>query len=281
MKKTIEKISITDIAGLPGITHLRAHHISQEFDPHTHDEYVIGLIEAGNAVTRYNKQIVVLPTESVMTLNPGDVHSGRDMDGGVLSYQLFYIAPKVFGQLLSDPHRLPVFSSINISQQIHLSVLKNTFAILNSHHGLLGKQEATIELLQHVANYTLFIPSPLKTPSSICAIDIVHDYLQTYYNQPITIEELSRVAGLQRDYLIRAFHTKFGLPPYKYLLQIRIERSKPLLLSGKSIAEVANLVGFADQSHYSRFFKRFVGVSPGAFQKGHYRSRKSKMRDVL
>lgn len=61
----------------------------------------------------------------------------------------------------------------------------------------------------------------------------------------------------------RTFKHVTGVAPHQYVLKVRLERAKSLLLRGNlSIAEVAHKVGFFDQSHFTRYFKRLVGVTP-------------------
>jgi AraC family transcriptional regulator len=60
-----------------------------------------------------------------------------------------------------------------------------------------------------------------------------------------------------------------GEPPHRYVIRLRIERAKELLREGRlSLAQVAAAVGFADQCHFNRHFKRLVGETPGQFLPG-------------
>jgi AraC-like DNA-binding protein len=73
-------------------------------------------------------------------------------------------------------------------------------------------------------------------------------------------------------HLVRTFHHAFGLPPHAYLLGRRIEAARHLLLAGEPIAQVAASVGFVDQSHLTRHFKRHVGTTPARYAAGGRRS---------
>ena len=55
------------------------------------------------------------------------------------------------------------------------------------------------------------------------------------------------------------------MPPHLYLTQVRIERAKTLLTEGLPPAHVAAETGFVDQSHFTKRFKRIVGVTPGQY----------------
>lgn len=67
--------------------------------------------------------------------------------------------------------------------------------------------------------------------------------------------------------LRRAFLRAKGVTPYRYLQAIRIGRAKALLEQGVSPADAALESGFADQSHFSTFFQRYIGLSPAAYQR--------------
>jgi transcriptional regulator GlxA family with amidase domain len=66
--------------------------------------------------------------------------------------------------------------------------------------------------------------------------------------------------------LLRSFRAEVGMPPYAWLAQHRVARARGLLEQGHSPAEAAVLTGFADQAHLTRWFRRVVGVTPGAYR---------------
>ena len=81
----------------------------------------------------------------------------------------------------------------------------------------------------------------------------------------LTLAELSFIADMSPHYFARTFKHVTGVAPHQYVLNARLERAKSLLLRGNvSIAEVAQKVGFFDQSHFTNYFKRLVGVTPQA-----------------
>ena len=69
-----------------------------------------------------------------------------------------------------------------------------------------------------------------------------------------------------QSYFLRTFTKQVGISPYRYLQNIRIDQSKKLLESGIPPVEVANLTGFSDQSHFTNFFKEFIGITPKQYQ---------------
>lgn len=91
------------------------------------------------------------------------------------------------------------------------------------------------------------------------------DYLHANLAQDISLDQLAQSVNLSPSHLRRLFKQATGLAPHQYLLQLRVNRAKELLLTRSfSVGEVAAEVGFADQSHLHRHFKRIFGVTPKA-----------------
>lgn len=67
--------------------------------------------------------------------------------------------------------------------------------------------------------------------------------------------------------MLRLFAKEKGITPYGYLEMVRINRAKALLESGESPAEAALKTGFSDQSHFTNFFKKFIGLTPKQYGK--------------
>ena len=85
---------------------------------------------------------------------------------------------------------------------------------------------------------------------------------------PPGLTELAADAGLSRYQLLRSFRAEVGMPPYAWLAQYRVGRARALLDRGHGLAQAAALAGFADQAHLTRWFRRVVGVTPGAYRNG-------------
>ncbi|HEY2852030.1 MAG TPA: AraC family transcriptional regulator [Gemmatimonadaceae bacterium] len=89
---------------------------------------------------------------------------------------------------------------------------------------------------------------------------------------PLTIDVLAREAGLSPAHFARSFKESVGSAPHQHLLALRLDRARRLLdTPDVALSDVAFRTGFADQAHFTRFFKRRFGVTPGALLRAHRR----------
>lgn len=95
--------------------------------------------------------------------------------------------------------------------------------------------------------------------------DQLRDLLDAHVTTGITLREASARLGAHPTHLVRAFTAAFGLPPHAYLTGRRIDLARRLLLDGRPPAQVAAAVGFYDQAHLSRHFRRYLGTTPARF----------------
>jgi transcriptional regulator of acetoin/glycerol metabolism len=91
----------------------------------------------------------------------------------------------------------------------------------------------------------------------------VCDYIESHFDQRISLDSLAAMAGLSRDHFARAFHQSVGMPPHGYLLRRRLDHVEQLLRETQlPLSQIAVATGFSDQSHLARHFRRQTGMSP-------------------
>lgn len=109
---------------------------------------------------------------------------------------------------------------------------------------------------------------PKLLPDSATYINLGMEYMQTFYNSNITIEDICDEIHVSPFHFIRTFKQKTGLSPHQYLLSVRIQKAKELLQSGEySVGEVAALCGFFSVPHFSNTFKSITGQSPSNYKR--------------
>lgn len=93
------------------------------------------------------------------------------------------------------------------------------------------------------------------------------------FANPITLKDLSKVNARTPSQIIRAFRKELGITPHAWLIRMRVARGTALIEDGEPIASVASEVGFVDQTHFTRHFKRIHGETPARFRAASQRDR--------
>jgi AraC family transcriptional regulator len=94
----------------------------------------------------------------------------------------------------------------------------------------------------------------------------VRQYIRTNLTEDIHVAQLAALVRLSPHYFSQVFRQAVGVPPHRYVLRERIREAQQLLSAGAmSLAELATHLGFSDQSHFSRAFRKVTGMTPGAY----------------
>jgi AraC-like DNA-binding protein len=132
----------------------------------------------------------------------------------------------------------------------------------------------TPELQLHDHSSAAWMPAPEAfefTPStrrglSRPVLQRACDHIERHLGDEMSLSAIARVAGMSRFHFARLFRASTGHSPMAYLLRKRIERAKTLLGCGElAICEIAATLGFSDQSHFSRTFRKIEGMTPKQF----------------
>jgi AraC family transcriptional regulator len=98
----------------------------------------------------------------------------------------------------------------------------------------------------------------------------VFEFLEAHLTEDIGLDELAQQVGLSQSQFARAFKVSSGLPPYQRCLHNRVKRAQEMLLNGSdSFSDIAIQIGFADQSHFTKTFRRVTGTTPADWKRAH------------
>jgi len=249
---------------------LRARYVRQSFPRHFHETFVVCVDERGAHGSWYRGANLIIPERAVTVVPPGEVHTGQPVPGWPWHYRAIYPSAALLTELAGDiglpPTQVPSFPSLWLND----AALTREFLRAHRAHEedpdpLVAEGGVLEVLMALVRRHALGRRSGAAQRPPNAAAQRTIEYLNDCFAHRITLDHLARAVGLTRYFVLRAFRRATGIPPYAYLTQIRVERAKKLLRAELPIAAVARRVGFADQSHLTRHFKRLVGVTPGAF----------------
>ena len=105
--------------------------------------------------------------------------------------------------------------------------------------------------------------NPLQHKSSEYAIRFVKQYIKEHISEDITISTLAEVTGYNADYLARTFRSQTGITIGQYIINVRMQRIKTLMLDDAlSLDDIAQQTGFSSRAYFNRFIKRIANISP-------------------
>lgn len=101
-------------------------------------------------------------------------------------------------------------------------------------------------------------------------VTAVSNYIQHHLSEPITTEQIAASLYISRTHLSARFHKETGITLSDYILKEKTEEAKRLLrYTDKSLAAISAYLGFSSQSHFSRTFRKYAGITPGEYRAKH------------
>jgi AraC-like DNA-binding protein len=247
---------------VPGIHEVfHARFVDHAYPPHTHDTWTVFIVDEG--AIRYDLEARHRGATGarVTILPPHVVHDGRA--AGDLGYRkrVLYLGTDVLderliGRAVDDP---------DIEDQAVVRGLRALHRVLRHPNETL-EAEAMLavvktELQEHLDGR---IADPRERPDGDVAADL-RDLLDQHSFEPMTLTEAGRILHVSPAHLVRCFTRSFGIAPHRYVVARRIDAARPRLLDGEPVAQVATGVGFHDQAHFTRHFRRHVGTTPARY----------------
>ncbi|MEE1673838.1 AraC family transcriptional regulator [Agarivorans aestuarii] len=254
---------------LPFVELRQAKHSAACYHSHSHDEFSFGVIDTGEAVYKNMQCHHHINQGHTVTINPGDVHSCNPKQGA-WSYRMLFVDTAWIGQLQQEMLARPAsdfcaFEQHYLSDQHSYHLLDKVFNSISLESDSLEQESLLIAFLeqQFVGKH------PLRAELRCIAkpqLKRVEECIQDQLDSQLSLSDLAEVAGLSRYHLVRSFKQAYGLSPHAFQLNQRINLAKALLREGSSIADTALDLGFADQSHFQRNFKKRLALTPRQYQ---------------
>ena len=249
--------------------------------PHMHNEIEILHIEHGQSQIKVAGNTFCVSEGDLVFINPLEVHSItiNNVTGyshRCICFDTSLIADKdVQIEITNGFIKIPCYFEKN---SIHAEILKDNFtklfnAVLKDEPSLLFESAAYISFIfAHLTKNKLLIKNAFPESNKLFYRSITK-YLEKHYADSISSKDAAYAIGYTQSYFCRAFRKCFGMNFSEYLNIYRISVSKAMLeYSSTKITDAAYECGFSSPVHFSRCFKKYVGMSPSEYQKCQYKS---------
>lgn len=266
-----ERVSFRRPLGHRGLETLAAHYVRQTFKPHSHPEYLIGVITGGvHSVWCRGERHAARPG-TLVSMRPGDVHHGNAAVEAGWVQRMFYVDETTMAEVLADRRDassapLPDFGRCSRHDAVLAARLERIHATVHASRLTLSRDAAWVAFAEVVAVLAGGAPgnSDRSAPSDTRARTLV-DYLHAHAGEDVSLDVLASLAGLRRRQTIDLFKRQTGLPPHAYHIGLKVRLVQDRLREGHAPAAAAAEAGFADQSHMARHFAAIVGMTPAAY----------------
>ena len=235
--------------------------VHHHFAPHSHDEMMIGVMHAGSLRFRRGRTTHVVGRGGLSIVNPGDVHTGGRYRGDVLAYTALYPRADVLER--AGIGSAGEFSTAVLDDAVLWHAL---FEATREDTEPLRAEELIVQAIAAMgARYGGAQATRRNRPYCHSAVGRAVDFIEAHYDESLTLDRLSTVAGIGARHLIRSFRRATGLTPHAFVRQTRVRRAREELRRGATPADAAYATGFADQAHLTRVFKLLIGTTPGRY----------------
>ena len=232
--------------------------------PHTHNHTELFFIVSGRGQFLIQNQVFPVGVNNLVIINPNVAHTEDSLNAQPLEYIVLGIegielatTENSNGQFCILDHLESVEFSSCLRNILREMELKNT--------GYEDICQAYMEILiiRLMRTTSLSVQSGPQTVSGNRQCAFVRRYIDLHFKEPLTLEQLSGEAHMNKYYLSHAFKREYGVSPINYMISRRIEESKYLLAeTDLSLSHIAQLLGFSSLSYFSQVFRRTQDISP-------------------
>ena len=294
----MDRADIVRLELMPGVSVelMRTWYQRQAFPRHAHEYFTVALGLQGAGVVWFRGADHLRRRGEIVVIPPDEVHTGQPAPGSaVLSYLAAHVSPPVLA-LCADAHGLRGGRAFDIAPSItrdpaiaaefrRLDAAMTdallppsldagpAVAATSSIHGA-ACDAVTSALGLLLCRYAGHDARRADSCDQPALVRTVRQILDDCYadGERTSLAMISASCGVTTFHIVRQFTRSVGISPHRYLVQVRVRRARELLAQGVAPSLVAALTGFADQSHLTTQFRRYVGTTPASYQRCVYTS---------
>jgi AraC-like DNA-binding protein len=248
------------VPGIAEVFHARI--VDYAYPRHCHDTWTVLIVDAGAIAYDLDTRHCGAAGQNVAILPPGVVHDGRPAAGAPgfgkrnLYLESTFLPESLVGAAVDRTtlHDPPLRAA--------LAALHDALA---SDEGPLDGEARLAVIGERIAAHLDPRGTPPRRRAEAPVAERLRQLLDAHLAEPITLRDAAAVLDRSVPHLVRSFTRAHGLSPHAYLVGKRIEAARARLLAGARPADVAVEVGFHDQAHLTRHFRRHTSTTPARY----------------
>lgn len=160
------------------------------------------------------------------------------------------------------------FAVVNLRPLIDLSGRQPSWELINLYHRISSHTANDLDIESRAVDLAFSIVKfSARAPRDLRSLQRAREYIHTHFEENLTLAQVARAAGVHPVYLGQIFRQEFGETLGEYLNRIRVRAAAGLLAKSRlTLSAIAADLGFYDQSHFTRIFRRLTGATPGMFR---------------
>lgn len=236
-----------------------------DFPKHFHETFCISLIHLGTEQIDFENQSIFCEAGSISITNPYEIHSNPLIDiNAPLKFDTIYIPNDLMKYGLDGKNIIFLNRKITSKKaNVFFTALKHAIDSRNDLE-IESCLKQFVEVLQFYAQESKEEYSPLNFSS----FSQINTFVENNIYNRFCLNQLSVLANINKYGFVKKFKASTGMTPMNYILMKKIFSSKKLIDRNAELTEIAYQYNFTDLAHFSKTFKRFIGVSPTKYKEG-------------
>ncbi|RYZ89870.1 MAG: AraC family transcriptional regulator [Proteobacteria bacterium] len=229
------------------------------------ETFCISLIHLGTEQIDFENQSLFCEAGSISITNPYEIHSNPLLDANApLKFDTIYIPNDVMK--FGCEGKNIIFSN----RKIHNKTANRLFINLKNAIESKNNQEIESCLKQFVAVLQFYSEENKEeyAPLNFSSFNQINTFIENNIYNRFCLNELSELANINKFGFVKKFKASTGMTPMNYILMRKVFSSKKLIHRDAELTEIAYQYNFTDLAHFSKTFKRFIGISPTKYKEG-------------
>lgn len=233
------------------------------FPKHFHETFCISLIHKGIEQIDFENQSLFSEAGSISITNPFEVHSNPLIDSSsYLKFDTIYVPNELMKFMLNG--KTVKFINRKIESKEANILFLELIKALNTKI----QERIEVQLSRFLKCLKKYSEENEKDFYELNLDNFQHlnNYIESHIQNKFYLDKLSQMANINKFGFAKKFKASTGMTPMNYILMKKIFSSKKLISVDSQLTEIAYQYNFTDMAHYSKTFKRFVGISPKQYQ---------------